>query len=402
MRSSTSLSHFLLLAIATSLGVIAGACTSSSQAPDPTSSTSSSSTPSGPSVAFLYTTPSNALLLHKAWTDTTRTIASDVAYDSVRAVSPSDRYLAFSYTTADSSRLALWDRRTATLQTIDARPASATYSLAWHPSEERLAYAYYEPARSGTRGPGNVFVATPDGSTRDVGCSAAREVLHWLPDGSLATRNDDRLYVVAPKDCATRASADARRMHHATYAPSGEHLAYIHRELTYDRDRGEYTPDSSLFLSDARGNGAEELFGYERRVRHLRWADDGSELAFDVRVEASDQRQIAVYDLGSNRTVYLTPPEQTTADQQHPRWSPSGAHVAFTTRSATGRHAAVRVDGQTRRLGPVNEAVWGWLDDQTLVVPGPDSLRVQSLNGQTRYAHPAPAVLLHAWSQNPT
>lgn len=401
MRSSTSPSHFLVLAVVAGFALIAGACSTPSQTPDPTSSTTTSSSPSGPSLSFLYTTPDNGLVLHKARTDTTRTIASDVAYDSVRALSSSRRYLAFSYTSADSSHLALWDIRTETMQTVDARSASATYSLAWHPSEERFAFAYYEPARSGTRGPGDVFVATTDGTTRDVGCSAAREVLHWLPDGSLATRNDDRLYVVNPADCATRASADARRMHHATYAPSGEHLAYIHRELTYDRDRGEYTPDSSLFLSDARGNAPEELFGYDRRVRHLRWAEDGTELAFDVRVEASNHRQIAVYNVGSERTVYLTPPDQTTTDQQYPRWSPSGTHVAFTTRSTSGRHAAVRVDGQTRRVGPVDGAVWGWVDNQTLVVPGPDSLRIQSLKGQTRYSHPAPAALLHAWSRDP-
>jgi hypothetical protein len=247
-----------------------------------------------------------------------------------------------------------------------------------------------------------VFVTAPGGEVRDVGCSAAREVLDWLPDGSLATRNDDKLYVVAPSDCATRTAADARRMHHATYAPSGDHLAYIHRELTYDDEAHEYTPDSSLFLSGARAQNGEKLFGHERRVRHLRWAPDASELAFDTRVEASGHRQIATYSVGSDRTVYLTPPSQTTGDQLHPRWSPSAGTVAFTARRGDSPSAAVRVDGQTRLLGPVDGAVWGWLDNRTLVVPGPDSLRVTSLNGQTRYTHPAPATLIHAWSRSPT
>jgi dipeptidyl aminopeptidase/acylaminoacyl peptidase len=234
-----------------------------------------------------------------------------------------------------------------------------------------------------------------------VGCSAAREVLDWLPDGALATRNDDRLYVVSPSDCATQARADARRMRLASYAPTGTHLAYIHRELTYDRDARDYTPDSSLVLSDARGANSTELFGHERRVRHLRWAPDGSELAFDVRVDGSDQRQVASYDLANERTVYLTPPEQTSTDQLHPRWSPSASYVAFTARTDRRSVAAVRVEGQTRRFGPVDGAVWGWLDDRTLVVPGPDSLRVQSLTGETRYARPTPATLLHVWSRDP-
>jgi hypothetical protein len=287
------------------------------------------------------------------------------------------------------------------MRPVDSRAADATYSLAWHPEARRLAFAYYEPARSGTRGPGDVFVATPDGTTRDVGCQAAREVLHWLPDGSLATRNDDKLYVVAPSDCATRAAADARRMRHATYAPTGDRLAYIYRELTYERAANEYTPDSSLFLSDARGQGAEEILGHERRVRHLRWAPDASELALDARVDASGYRQVLTYNTESNRTVYLTPPGQATADQVRPRWSPSASYVAFTLRTGGSSTAAVRVEGQLRRFGPVDGAVWGWLDDRTLVVPGPDQLRVETLDGATRYTHPAPATLISAWSRTP-
>jgi hypothetical protein len=90
-----------------------------------------------------------------------------------------------------------------------------------------------------------------------------------------------------------------------------------------------------------------------------------------------------------------------TADQRHPRWSPSASYVAFSAQTGRGSVAAVRVEGQTRRLGPVDRAVWGWLDDRTLVVPGPDSLRVQSLTGETRYARPAPATLIHAWRRDP-
>ena len=397
IRSSAMRAVLVLTIGLTSFGVFALGCSSSSEAPAPTTER----TPAGPTLSFLYTTAAEGLVLHDARSDTSRTLVAGATHDGVRARSASGRYLAFSYTAADSAHLALLDLRNQTMETVDQRPAPVTYSLAWHPEADRLAFAYYQPARSGTRGPGDVFVATPNGDPRDVGCSAAREVLDWLPDGPLATRNDDKLYVVAASNCATRASADARRMRKAAYAPTGNRLAYIHRELTYDRDANEYTPDSSLFLSDARGQGADELFGYERRVRHLRWAPDGTELAFDARVEASGVRQVVTYNTESDRTVYLTPPSQTRADQLHPRWSPSANYVAFTVRQGGTATAAVRVEGQTRRFGPVDEAVWGWLGERTLVVPGPDSLRVETLGGQTRYSHPAPATLIHAWRRPP-
>jgi len=341
------------------------------------------------------------LVLHDARTDTTRTLVPGATHDGIRARSASGQYLAFSYTTADSVHLALLDLTQQTMQFLDSRAAPVTYSLAWHPRDDRLAFGYYEPAQSGTRGPGDIFVATSDGGTRDVGCSAAREVMDWLPDGTLATRNDKKLYLVAPEDCATQAAADAQKMHHATYAPSGDHLAYIYRDLAYDRDNREYVPDSSLFLSDARGGNAEKLFGDEREVRHLRWAPAGSELAFDTRVEASGARQIAVYNTEEDRTVFLTPPNQVRAQQVHPRWSTEASHVAFTLRGEGEATAAVRVEGQTRRFGPVDGAVWGWLDDRTLVVPGPDSLRIETLDGQTRYTQPVPARLIHVWSREP-
>jgi Tol biopolymer transport system component len=396
-----SLSPRCLLTLTVVLAAVLslGGCSSSSttaSSPEP-----EQPEPAGPGLSFLYTTADDGLVLDAA-ADSARPLVPDATHNGPRALAPSGRRLAFTYTAADSTHLALLDLTTGTLQPVHARATPVTYSLAWHPAEDRLAFAYYEPARSGTRGPGDVFVAASDGSTRDVGCSAAREVLDWLPNGGgLATRNDDKLYVVAPSDCGTRAAADARRMRLAAYAPTGNRLAYIHRELTYDRDANEYTPDSSLYLSDPEGQNATTLFGPERRVRHLQWAPDGSELAFDVRVEDSGHRQIAIYGVARDRTVFLIPPNAVRADQRHPRWSPQGTHVAFTRGTGPDATAATRVEGQTRTLGPVDGAVWGWLDDRTVVVPGPDSLRIQSLGGATRHTRPAPATLVHVWRRDP-
>jgi Tol biopolymer transport system component len=320
-----------------------------------------------------------------------------VTPSETQAVSPSGRYLAFSYAAADSVHLALLDLTTRTLQRVHALAGTATYSLAWHPDsrQARLAFGYYRPVENGTRGPGSIRIATPGGKTRSVGCSAAREVLDWLPGGALATRTDDKLYVVAADGCATQASLDARRMHLTHYAPDGEQMAYIHRELRYDREAEDYVPDSSLVLSGPRGEKAKTLFKDKRHARHFRWSPTGAELALDVAVQESGHRQVVVYD--GTRPTFLVPPNQTTADQLHPRWSPSGDRLAFTLRTATSTYAAVRVQGQTRRLGRTRGPVWGWLDERAVVVPGPDSVRVQTLSGTTRFTHPTPSTLLYVW-----
>lgn len=383
-----------LLALAVG-GFVAGlGCTS----PQPTQEPEEAPTtqPSGPALSLLYTQADEGLMRFDARRDSAETLVQGATFGGVQAVSPSGRYVAFSYVAKDSSYLALLALSEGrALQTLHAADSSTTYSVAWHPEQDRLAFGHYQPAPNVTRGPGGIRTARPDGSTRDVGCRAAREVLHWLPDGDLATRDDDHLYLVAPSDCSLQDSLDARRMHDVEYAPNGQRMAYIHRELQYDRSTHEYVPDSSLILSGPRGEGSETLFGDKRAIRHLRWAPDGSELAFDMEVDTSGHRQIVVHD--GERAFFVVPPEQTTADQVHPRWSPAGGRLAFTMRTADGPVAAVRVKRQTRRLGPVDGAVWGWLDDESVVVPGPDSLRVRTLDGQRRDVHPAPTTLIYVW-----
>ena len=376
------------------LGLSTG-CSSSTPPAAPSAPPSETAPAAPPAVRMLYATDRGALELYDARRDTAHRLADGLRTVGPHAVSPSGRVLALGYATPDSSHLALVNLNDQTLQRVETRTGSVTYSLAWHPKADRLAYGYYRPAERGTRGPGGLRIATADGTTRSVGCTAAREVLHWLPHGTLATRTDDTLYVVGTEDCATQAAQDARRMHQIRYAPGGTRRAYIHRELRYDRTAEAYVPDSSLVLSGPQGRAPETLFRDTRHPRHAQWSPEGTELALDVAPDDNGPRQVVVYD--GSRPTFLVPPAQASTDHVHPRWSPSGTRVAFTQRLAEGAQAAVRVKGQTRRLGPVDGAVWGWLSERSVVVPGPDSIRVRTLRGQTRVAHPAPETLLHIW-----
>ena len=190
------------LSVSGGLLVVLGIGCSSSQPAPPTTQEA----PSEPEPAFslLYTTLEDGLVLHDGRQEQSRTLKANAAVKEARAVSPTGRYLAFSYATPDSSHLALLDLTTQTSQRVHAVAEPVTYSLAWHPDRDRLAFGHYRPTDNGERGPGRIQIASPDGTTRDVGCSSVREVLHWLSSGVLAARTDEKLYVVARRTVPRR------------------------------------------------------------------------------------------------------------------------------------------------------------------------------------------------------
>ena len=169
--------------------------------------------PSGPRHTLLYQTAEGAIVWHDTRTDSKSTIATDVASIGVQALSPDGNTLAVSYATTDSTHLALVHRDGKALQPIHAQAGSVTYSLAWHSSDRRLAFAYYAPTNTGTRGPGDVRIAHTNGSTERVGCQAAREVLHWLPDGTpvrLEFRPEDGVPLSVPAEGRLVSRVEAR------------------------------------------------------------------------------------------------------------------------------------------------------------------------------------------------
>lgn len=332
-----------------------------------------------------------------------RALAPADSVIGARAVSPNGRYVSAAVSVGDSARLVLVDRRTRQVRTLDVRARPVVYSADWSPDGGRLAFGFYR--REGDEwGPGGIRIADLGASTRSVGCQSARKILRWLPDGNLAARSADDLYVVRSEDCGTVSSVDARRMFLLTYSPEARRLALVYRELVYDRADAEYVPDSTLMLADPSGENREEVVGDAYRVRHLEWAPDGSELAFDARSRKdSTRRQIIVYDVQASRLTYLVPPGQRGPESElFPRWSPSGDRVAYTIDRESGRYAAVRDVGRTQMLGPVRRAVWGWVGEKMVVVPGPDAVRIVNVGGETVATLPASWTPLVVWSEAPS
>lgn len=327
-----------------------------------------------------------------------RLLRTGVASVQQHVPAPARNAVAVTYTTPDSVHLARYTHGAPGIQPVDARARPATYSVAWHPERDLLAYGVYTPTAEGNRGPGTIRIAE-GGTTRSVGCSASSEVLAWTADAQLSVRNDDTLYLVSSRDCATQARLDVRRHHHMTYDASGAYLAYIYRELEYNRDADAYQPDSSLYVSNAAGANETRLFGDARAPRQAAWAPETPELA--VSVSEDNARRLVLYNAAEERTTFLIPPATAPEGaQRHPRWAPDNSTVAFTLAADTV-NAAVYQANATTVLRRVTGPAWGWIDAQTLVLPTQDGLALVRPDDRLLYTLPPETALIGGWPAPP-
>lgn len=307
----------------------------------------------------------------------------------------------------DSLRLAIVDSGEPSVRAVFSAAASVLVTAAWSPDASRLVFGHYVPTRRDSRpamGAGDILeVDLGTGRTSRLGCSASRAVLAWLPDGSLLVRDTDNLYVVTTPGCTTKSTVDARRMHRLSTSPDGRHIAYVHRELVYNRQRRAYEPDSTLMIAEPDGSNERKIVAFRYRPERLAWSGDGSELAYDVQhPERPGARVISIFDVATGTNAYLHPPTADGPSELAPRWSPGGSHVAF-SRAASG------VDAEADAVGRVSLAVrtfakpfaellegtegaeWvGWAGDHALVVRlASGTVRVFRLDGEAPFDLPA-------------
>ncbi len=231
---------------------------------------------------------------------------------------------------ADSTRLFRLDG--SGLAQVHAVAGSAVYTAVWSPDGDLASFGHYKPAGNASpgrpaMGAGDIFVL--DGSeTARVGCSASRAVLAWAPNGQLLVRNTNNLYVVTRDGCDTAATVDARRMHGLTVSPDAARLAFVHRELEYNRATRAYEPDSTFRLTDLDGGNPKTIVSFRYHPKRLAWRPDGAELAFDATATEEAGRAISIFDVASGTTAFLHPPA-TDRDEFGPVWAPDGAKIAY-------------------------------------------------------------------------
>lgn len=341
------------------------------------------------------------LLWHDLQRDEARRLMFGAQALGHQSASPDGRWLALAYSAADSSRLGLVDLQQGTVREVHAVPGTVVYTTAWSQEDAVVAFGYYYPRSGGGMGRGDILIATSDGTTRRVGCSASRTVATWMPSGDLIVGDSNNLYVVSAEGCRTLATNDVRKKPYVGFSADGQLMAYVFRDLVYQRATRQYVPDSTLFIADARGRSVRKLYGDERRARNISWSPTTRELILDLNADDNpSQRLILIFDAATSKASYLVAPEATGgASLTRPIWSSSGTNVAYTMTGDGYRQHAARTFGNTRVLGDAHGPIWGWAGDAAVVVPDDSgALQVVGLeDGEVIYNVPTGHTLVHAW-----
>ncbi len=252
-----------------------------------------------------------------------------------QSFSPSGEYVGIGVANTTESNLYLMNRSTRSVSKLFSGSKGLVFSGQWTASGTTFYYGQYQP--DGNRmGAGSIHsFNTATNTNSKVPCSASRFVLSVLPAGSLLVRNSDSIYEVATSDCATIKTIDARKMYSVSVSPDGQKMAYILRDLVFNRTKRTYEPDSTLFVTTL-GSSAEpvKVIGDKYQPRNMAWSPDGSELAYDVIAQdGSKKRAISIYSIASAGSAYLEPPQSTLRSNTQPQYSPDGNHILFKSAS---------------------------------------------------------------------
>ncbi len=288
------------------------------------------------------------------------------------------------------------------INVLESGDAARVYTGAWSKDGSRFYFGFYVPAGDGMGAGGIRTWDRAADEVRDVGCSASKVVLAELASGSLLVRNVDNIYEVQTEGCATMRSVDARKMHKVTVSPDGAYLAYILRELVFNRENRSYEPDSTLYVESSTGGEAIKVIGDKYTPRNLSWRPDGSELLYDVAPPGGEaQRAVSVYTLSDARSTYVLPPNTSTAATEA-LMAPGGQHVLFRQSSSDGiSDWQIKTTGSNfaQSIPMPNGAVVAayWLDGNRLLIRTVETSAVVSVAGATPSLTDLEASVIWAW-----
>ena len=286
---------------------------------------------------------------------------------------------------------------------LDEGSPDRIFSGAWSADGSLFHFGYFTPTSDGM-GAGDIRTYDPaTGNVNQVGCSASKVVLAANPDGSLLVRNEDNIYQVEAEGCATMRTIDARKLHHVSPSPDGTHLAYILRELVYNREDRAYEPDSTLYIEPTAGGDPIKVIGDKYAPRNLEWRTDGSELLYDVSPpDESAKRAISVYSIQDARSSYLLPPS-TDAAVMRGQMAPGGRHVLYRRTGSDGASDwMVKTTGvqyeQSIPLPDANVQAIYWVTEDHLLIRTTESSWVVSFTGTSAQLSDLEIPALWLWA----
>jgi dipeptidyl aminopeptidase/acylaminoacyl peptidase len=309
------------------------------------------------------------------------------------ALSPDHAKLALGLDAPDGARLVIVDAATGAVSTVHTAGRGYTYTLAWSPQGDRLAFGY-----SAGAGRGDVLVTTPGGKPQPVGCGASKLVFGWTSADTIVVGDGRDLFPVDVQGCRGKGVIYGAGKRDITFSPDGKRLFYYGSARARRGARSVQAND--LFVATSDGVGGRRVVGPEYDPRDAEWSPDGSRLVLDVQSpDTASLRYIALYDVGQQRLRFFPShtPDGVPRDTD-PHWAPDGTQVVhqravgqehdLILRTLAQDPTAVHVEPTVLLSGPSVGSVWGWVDDTRMVVVSDQETRILTKDGTVAYTRP--------------
>ena len=268
----------------------------------------------------------------------TALVAGNVRIEN-RMATPDGSATLFAWSRGDSTGVLRIDHATGQAMPLHATPGRHAVTLAF--SGTMLAIGYQ-------RNPGGgIFqLDWTNPAPQSVGCSASDRVLSWRGTASLIVGNASNVYQVSASGCGTEGRMSRDKRPDIIPSADGERIAYLERDLVYNRASRSYAPETTLYVGSRLSDSeARAWMAGDKAPRDPVWSAAEQTLAFTFSDPNADGRRRLLYLDASAGELYQVPGVSRYADpvEDNPIWSPDGSSLAYERVYASAQVAQIVV-----------------------------------------------------------